>query len=279
MHGFDHTSVEVIDRAEAPGATVEVLQYNKLRGSADLRTAEQLYLANQAGVRLKMVRIVLQNSQVRIEPGALYYMRGALELKASTGGGLMKALKRKFTSRESFFVSEIHGSGEIVLEPSFGHFLLHRLDPKEGGLVADKGMFYAGTAGLDVSAQLQKNVSSALFGGEGYFQTAIQGSGIAVLVSPVPREEIVRYDLRGEKLSVDGNFALMRSSTVGFAAEKSSKSLFSTIASGEGLLQTFMGHGSVWIAPTQGVYERLAQPAGISAIGQPGGTMGTQTTT
>lgn len=99
-----------------------------------------------------------------------------------------------------------------------------------------------------------------MFGGEGLYQTRIVGTGIAVLFSPVPMEEIRRVELDNQKLAVDGNFALMRSEGITFRAERSSKGLISSSVSGEGLLQTFEGTGYVWIAPTQGVYDKLASP-------------------
>jgi len=94
---------EVITSEETDEALVEVVQYSILRGSSDTRTAETLFFASQAGMRLKMVRITLKNSKIRVEPGALYYMKGDLEMKASTGGGILKGLARKVTSGESFF--------------------------------------------------------------------------------------------------------------------------------------------------------------------------------
>jgi len=277
MPGMEH--LEVIDRVESEdGAVIEVVQCQKLKGSADLRTAQNLFFANQSGMHLKMVRIQLAGTHVRIEPGALYFMKGHLEMKAGTGGGLVKGLARKMMSGESFFVNEIHGRGEVYLEPTFGHFFLHQIDKREGGIIVDKGLFYAGTAGLNITAARQKNVSSALFGGDYLFQTHISGSGVAILFSPVPRDEIIRYELTGDKLSVDGNFALMRSERVAFRAEKSSKSWISTAVSGEGLLQTFEGKGYVWIAPTQGIYEQLASPEGVKSLALSPGSRHTQTT-
>lgn len=270
---------EVVDSQQAPdGTKVEVLQFTRLQGSADLRTAENLFYAMQSGMRLKMVRITLNKSHVRVEPGALYYMRGRLEMKASTGGGILQGLSRKLLSGETFFVNEIHGTGEIYLEPTFGHFLLHQIEQYEKALIVDKGLFYAGTSGLDISSVLQKNVSSALFGGEGLYQTRIQGTGIVVLYSPVPSTEINKIPLNGEKLWVDGNFALARTEGIVFRAEKSSKSWISTSVSGEGLLQTFEGTGIVWIAPTQGIYEKLADPRGIKALTTSPGSSNTKTT-
>lgn len=262
--------LEVIEQIQAEdGTVVEVVQYSRLKGSADVRTARNLYYANQSGMHLKMVRVRLNNSHVRIEPGSLYFMKGKLEMKASTGGGLVKGLTRKMVSGESFFVNEIHGSGEIYLEPTFGHFFLHRINPKEGGVVVDKGYFYAGTAGLDITATRQKTVSSAVLGQEGYFQTRIAGSGIVVLYSPTPSDEILRYELTNDKLWVDGNFTLMRSEGVTFRVQKSSRGWLSTSVSGEGFLKTFEGDGFVWLAPTLGVYELLSTPKGLEQLSQP----------
>lgn len=271
---------EVIDSVDlGDGTVVEVLQFKQLAGSADIRVAKNLYFAEHSGMRLKMVRISLINSHARIEPGALYYMKGNLEMKASSGGGVMKGLTRKMLSGETFFVNEIHGSGEIYLEPTFGHFFLNRINPEDDAIIVDKGIFYGGTAGLDVGSHMQRNISSALFGGEGVFQTKIQGNGIAILYSPVPVHEIQKFFLQGDKVSVDGNFALLRSESIVFKTEKSSKSWVSTAVSGEGLLQTFTGTGHVWIAPTQGIYEQLSTPMGVANMALPPGTSHTETET
>ncbi len=104
---------------------------------------------------------------------------------------------------------------------------------------------------------MQKNVSSALLGGEGLFQTKIRGTGICVFELPVPLSEVRCIQLHNETLSVDGNFALMRSGNIEFTVEKSTKNLLGTFSSGEGLLQTFRGTGRVWLAPTQGVYQKI----------------------
>jgi len=79
-------------------------------------------------------------------------------------------------------------------------------------------------------------------------------------------------------LPVDGNFALIRSEVVAFKAQKSSKSWISTAVSGEGLLQTFEGQGYVRIAPTQGVYDRLASAEEFRSLVLPPGSRHTETT-
>ncbi len=247
---------EIVETEQVPGAKFEVVQYKFLKGSDNLYVAEKVFFAKQADICLKMIRITLEKSETLIEPGALYFMRGALQLESNMQGGLSRGLMRKFTTGETLFQSRIKGTGEIYLEPSFGYYSLFNID--DDALIVDKGAFYCASAGLEVSAKMQSNVSSALLGGEGLFQTQIKGTGVVVLVSPVPTSELLMYELApGEKLSVDGTFAFARTAGVEFRAEKSGKGLLQSATSGEGLLQTFTGPGLVWIAPTEEVYKRL----------------------
>ena len=257
---------EVIDEAEAEGFKVEILAYPRLGGAKDHQTAATVYFANQAGIRLKQVRITLRDGEALAESGALHFMLGRVEMESKIGGvaGIGKAMMNKFVTKEAAVMPRYRGTGQVYLEPSFSHFLIHRLSGEE--VIADKGMFYCGQGTLDIGAALQKNVSSALFGGEGWFQTRIRGAGICVFESPGPADEVLRVDLKDETLRVDGNFALMRTGRIDFSVEKSTRSLLGTLTSGEGLLQTFRGTGSVWLAPTQEIYQKL-QAGGMAALG------------
>jgi len=269
-------SFEIIESEKTPGASFEVVQYKELKGSDNLHTAEKVFFANQADIHLKMIRIKMENSGVLIEPGALYFMCGKLQLESSTQGNIGRGLMRKFMTGETLFQSIIKGTGEVYLEPTFGHYLLFRLE--DNAVIFDKGAFYCASHNIEISAKLQGNVSSALFGGEGFFQTQAKGTGVVVLVSPVPIDELMVYELdAGEKLSVDGNFAFVRTASVSFHAEKSGKTLFQSLTSGEGLLQTFTGPGVVWIAPTEGVYNRMDRMGGIAEMSKSQGSMGTRT--
>lgn len=253
--------VQVINSAGHETFLVEVLEYLSLEGCQDIATAEALYFANNAGIRLKQVRIRLNKGMAILEPGALHFMKGRIDIQAKAGGtggitGIAKGLASKFLANETFFKPRYSGVGDIYLEPSFGHFLIHTLNKGEK-LIAEKGMFYAGEGSLGVSAVAQKNISAAALGGEGFMQTAVEGPGICIFVSPVPASEVLCLELKNERLQVDGNFALMRTDGVQFTVEKSTKSFFGAMASGEGWLQTFEGTGKVWIAPTQAVYNFL----------------------
>ncbi|MFI3119196.1 MAG: AIM24 family protein, partial [Methylococcaceae bacterium] len=114
---------EVVESESIPGAVLEVVQYASLKGSDDLDVAEKVFFANQADIHLKMIRVKLDRSELLIEPGALYFMRGNLQLESSVQGGIAQGLMRKFMTGETLFQSKIKGTGEIYLEPSFGHYL------------------------------------------------------------------------------------------------------------------------------------------------------------
>ena len=126
-------------------------------------------------------------------------------------------------------------------------------------MIADRGIFAAAGGEIEVESERVAKISALLFGGEGWFQTKVTGSGLVVFNSPVPLSEIVRIDLEDEKLSVDGNFAMLRTGDLEFEAGKSSKSWLGTLTSGEGLLQTFEGVGSVWLAPTNSYYQGVEE--------------------
>ena len=69
--------------------------------------------------------------------------------------------------------------------------------------------------------------------------------------------EVDIIDLENDTLKVDGNFAVLRSSTLDFTVERSAKTLMGSAVSGEGLVNVYRGTGQVWLAPTIKVYDTL----------------------
>lgn len=248
----------VSDSLEAPSIKFEVLTYQSLAGSDNLAVASMLYHAQHSGVRLKQVRITLKESEVILEAGALHFQRGEISIESKIGGagGFFKKFAANKLTDEATFKPIYRGSGEIYLEPGFGHYILLSLKDEE--VVTDKGMFLSCQSSVNVGVATQKKLTTGLLGGEGFFQTKLSGKGICVLQSPVPLKEIVKVKLDNETLQVDGNFALLRKGNVEFSVKGATNSLVGSMTSGEGLLQTFYGTGEVWLAPTQSVYQQLA---------------------
>lgn len=73
---------------------------------------------------------------------------------------------------------------------------------------------------------------------------------MAVLESPVPRDELIEFNLNNDVLKIDGNMAIAWSNTLQFTVEKSGKSLVGSAVSGEGFVNVYCGTGKVLMAPT-----------------------------
>ena len=255
----------------------QILEYDDLRGSEDVNLAVKLNFMREAGLKLKQVRILLDDSAVQLESGALSYLKGDIKIQNKIGGplGLGKKLFNSKVTGETMFKPTYSGTGEIFLEPSFGQFALVELQDDE--IIVDDGMFYACEDGIEVSSAMQKSISSLLLGNEGAFQTRISGDGLVVLELPVPETEIFKCRLNNDELKVDGNFAILRTGDIKFTVEKATKSIIGTATSGEGFLNVYRGTGDVWLVPTKSVYENL-QNTSLGNMFNPGGSYGKNNT-
>jgi uncharacterized protein (AIM24 family) len=244
-----------------PNVSIELREYETLKGSKNIASAKNIDAANKVGMKLKFISAHLNGGEMKTEPGLLHYMKGNLEIgtaraDGSTGiGGFFANKIKSSLSGESSTNTVIRGTGQVVLEPTFGHYIV--IEMNNESFIADKGIFCASFGSIVVDVAMQKNISSALFGGEGLFQTKVVGTGHAVFNCPVHPDEIVKVELQNDTLRVDGSFAILRSSSLDFTVEKSAKSIFASAKTGEGLLQTFRGTGTVWLAPTEAFYEEV----------------------
>ena len=252
----------------------QILEFDRLEGATDVGTALGLQIMNDSGIKLRQVRIILEDSSVKVESGALSYMKGEIEIKTKTGGVVdcWKTLLNSQFTGETLFKPTYEGTGEIFLEPSFGHFALIELEDEE--IIVDDGLFYACEEDVEVGAAMQKSVSSMLFGNEGIYQTSMSGSGIVVLEIPVPESEIFKCKLFNDTLKVDGNFAVLSTSNIKFTVEKSS-SLIGSVTNGEGLLNVYSGTGEVWLLPTMSIYQDL-RLEGLNSLANPEGSRNTE---
>lgn len=259
-------NIKIIDSAEFGKTKIEVLEYQKLLGSTDTQAVMDMYFMEKQNIRARQIAVYLNNDSITIEPGAMSYFRGDIEMISGvTAGNILGRVFSSVTTGESVAQPEYKGTGVIVLEPSFGHFLLLALEDED--IVVDKGMFYCAQAGVEVKPIIQKNISSAVLGGEGIFQIQLKGTGLVVLECPVPGCEIDVMELKNDTLKVDGNFAVLRSNSIQFTVERSAKTLLGSAVSGEGLVNVYRGTGQVWLAPTIKIYNtfNIARAFGTSS--------------
>lgn len=256
-------NIEIIEEYTSGGLKVEVLEYERLLGLSNPAMAQQIYFMEKQNIRVRQIALYLNNEKVTIEKGAMSYFQGNIQMVSGvTMGNALGRLVRGAVTGEQMAQPEYTGTGLLVLEPSFQHFLVLELAPNES-IIIDDGMFYCAQGSVSVKAVAQSRLSSAVAGGETLFQQQLTGPGIIILESVVPMDEIDIIDLDNDTLKVDGNFAVLRSSNLEFTVERSAKTLIGSAVSGEGLVNVYRGTGQVWLAPTIKVYNTLNR-AGIS---------------
>lgn len=196
-------------------------------------------ICSREGVNYVEVR--LRNDSCRTEAGAMRYIRGDISMESHSPGvgGFFKAAFTGETAHKPVY----SGTGLLVLEPSMSNFF--RLDMNHEHFILDQGAYWASDMGLEISAYRNKALN-ALMSGEGWFQTSVQGSGTVIICAQGPVECL---DLKNESLVVDGSFAVAREASLSFAVTRSTKSIWGSLTSGEGLVNTISGTGRVYLAP------------------------------
>ena len=250
-------NMKVIDSSKNDQIQIDVVEYQKLIGGTTYSHAHKLEYLQKQNIRPRQVVIYINDSSVKVEPGAMSYFQGNLEMVSGvTPGKLFSRALTGMLTGEGTAQPEYRGSGMLVLEPTYNHSYVLELQAGEE-IIVDKGMFQCAQGSVTVKAVAQKNISSAALGGEGIFQMSITGPGLVVLEASVPMAEIDIIDLENVVLKVDGNFAILRTAGIDFTVERSAKTLVGSAASGEGLVNVYRGTGQVWLAPTMQIYNHL----------------------
>lgn len=212
--------------------------------------AEQKYFMSKMNCRSRQVFVKLDNNAIRLKAGAMQMMIGNVNSNTGvTGAGdfLGKMIKSQMTG-DSAIKPVYYGSGFLITEPSYRHYLIENV-AEWGGLVCDDGMFVCCDNEVQDTVVARSNFSSAIAGGEGLFNLSLVGNGYAVLQSKVPREELYEFILENDCVKIDGNNAVCWSSSLNFTVERSGKSLIGSAASGEGLVNVYRGTGKILVAP------------------------------
>ena len=203
-------------------------------------------------IRKKQVIAQLRKqSGVILQSGAMQMMVGDVSAATNIKGALdvgKKFVNSKVTG-ESVIKPQYKGNGLVVFEPTYKYILLENITEWGGSMVIEDGMFLACDSTVQMKVTARTNLSSAMVGGEGLFNTALYGKGVAVLESPVPREEIIVVDLENDVIKIDGNMAIAWSTSLEFTVERTTNTLVGSAASGEGLVNVYRGTGRVMIAP------------------------------
>ena len=245
---FDNDDVKIIERK----GNIAVIEFQR-DVSVNKITAMSEYYAAKMNVRRRQVVIQLQGDEYITSAGAMQWMAGNIESKTNVkgvGDFLGKAIKGSVTS-ESTVKPKYHGTGLLALEPTYNYILLEDVGTWNGSIVLEDGLFLACEASLNTNVVMRSNLSSAVLGGEGLFNLKLSGQGIAVLESPVPREELIEVELQNDQIKIDGNMAIAWSDTLDFTVEKSTRSLLGSAVAGEGFVNVYRGTGKILMSPVR----------------------------
>ena len=238
-----------------------VLEYIQ-DASVSPMNAQTEYFMSKMNVRRRQVVIDIDKEHSAIiQAGAMQWMSGNVQATSGVkglGDFLGKALKGAVT-KETAVKPEYVGDGCLVLEPTYKYILL--VDVAQWGaegMTIEDGMFLASDGNVKNKIVTRKNVSSAVLGGEGFFNLSLYGNGVVALESNVPEDELIEVVLENDELKIDGNLAVCWSSNLDFTVERTTKTLVESAVSGEGLVNVYRGTGRVLmcpVAPTTSLYE------------------------
>ncbi|MDR2938711.1 MAG: TIGR00266 family protein [Clostridiales bacterium] len=181
------------------------------------------------------------------EKGGMSWMSRGIDMKTSTGGGIMKGLARTF-SGESMFLNyyTANSAGQkIAFGSSYaGRVLDIRIEPGKD-IIAQKSSMLVMEENVDIKTHFRKKIGAGFFGGEGFILQRFSGNGMAFLEID---GEIQEYNLSsGEELVIDQGYLAAMESTVSFDIERV-KGLKNIMFGGEGLFVGLLkGPGKVWL--------------------------------
>lgn len=214
-------------------------------------SAVNAYFASEMNVRKRQVLVELQKGGCVTQAGAMQWTLGDVQMDTGVKGvgNFLGKMVSSAVTKETAVKPIYRGNGIMMLEPTYRHIIL--LDVSEwGSIVLDDGLFLACEETLQQKVVARSNFSSGVLGGEGLFNLSLMGNGIVVLESPVPKEELVVFNLENDVVKIDGNMAIAWSGSLQFTVEKSGKSLIGSAASGEGFVNVYRGTGKILMAPT-----------------------------
>ncbi|WP_230659824.1 TIGR00266 family protein [Psychrobacter sp. I-STPA10] len=196
-----------------------------------------------------------QGDSIFCEANAMVMMESNLELKGKLQSGLMQSLMRRFANDESLFqqqIEAVHGEGDCLLAPTLDGDM-QIIDVGANQYTLSDGAFVAASKGVDIRANIQRNLGGAVFGDTGGFiimqthgtgQVVVSGFGSLFEIEVTPGKDViidnghvVCWDSR-----LDYKLSVSTSKKKGFMGN-----IINSVTSGEGMVLNFSGTGKVVI--------------------------------
>ncbi len=203
-----------------------------------------------------------QGESMYTESGGMAWMKGNVEMKTDTRGGLMAGLGRKLAGESLFMTTYVnHGPAEalVVFTPEApGKVVPVKLGEGQS-IICQRDTFMCAEQSVTLAMHFRKRLGVGFFGGEGFVLQKITGPGYAFLEIP---GEVREYSLAaGESMRVDPGHIALFEPTVNYDIT-TVKGLTNVLFSGEGLfLATLTGPGRIWLQslPLSNLAAKLAR--------------------
>ena len=236
-------------------STFQILEYENLSGVSSIENTININRLQNYGITLKQARIILDNSSVKVQPGALSFMKGDVSIKSNievTSKFSQRLFKNKKID-ESMIKPIIEGKGEVFLEQTLEYFTLVELEDDE--VIIDDNIFYACEEEIEIY-KIMKRTSQMKEDDEDIVQLKLKGSGIVLLKIPVPESEILRCKLYKDKLVVKDDLVVLRTGNVKLSVESSGNTIIRDISDNDDKVDIYTGIGEAWIIPTKNIYNK-----------------------
>lgn len=171
------------------------------------------------GDDLQLVEVELDPGEgIRAEAGTMTYMNTGIQMQTSTGGGLLKGLKRIVTGESFFitsFINQVNQKQWIAFAAPYpGKIIPLDLTALGGTFICQKDSFLCSAQGIEVEIAFTKKLGAGLFGGEGFILQRLTGDGLAFVHAG---GTIIEKNLApGEQLKVDTGCLVAFSPTISY---------------------------------------------------------------
>jgi len=200
------------------------------------------------GTMLPSVDVYLDAGEsVYTESGGMAWMKGDIEMKTSTRGGLLAGLGRSLAGESLFMTTYAckSGTGMVTFTPEApGRILVFELEVGQS-LICQKDAFMTAQETVKLEMHFRKRLGAGLFGGEGFILQKVTGPGVVFLEIA---GDVRDYALEaGEVIKVDPGHIALYEPSVDYDIS-AVRGLKNVLFAGEGLfLATLKGPGKVWL--------------------------------
>ncbi len=213
------------------------------------------------GTVMQTVDVFLTKGEsIYTEAGGMAWMKGEIEMKTNSPGGIMGGLGRALAGESLFMTTYTCQSPEGLVVFTLeipGKIVDIKLEAGQS-LICQKDAFMCAEPSVKLETHLRKNLGAGFFGGEGFILQKVTGPGVVFLEIP---GEVREYTLQpNEVMKVDpGHLAVFEPSvTYEITSVKGIKNM---LFSGEGMfLASLKGPGRIWLEtlPLQNLAHKLA---------------------